>query len=418
MNDFTFRAAETACPLQADSSQETAPDCLRSRDETDDDRSLSAVDRVIRSFCARSSPDVTLADGTVFSDLGGHHPDSPDVLRWCRRRHPEWADFPEQTICAVYQRFLCDRWAMAVLWRIANEAPATVDRVLANIARLSPDGCDDDSWWVWRQLVIYDPANSDYEYSDAAIRRAWRAVRSLRARWDGTGRAHGRTCAARRRRKAIARLTADFALSATALEAIDIDDYCAFEGTLARRGPTATVIYHLSAPARKTLDSWLRLRGFGAGCLFELSPMARRMSLEGLLAKSDGRGLTSRDPDVCAAVEAEDFVEHLCAGLGEVAHAFVLEVMVDDGGWPVGVMRRFEAACPSFSGTGPAAGRLTKQQRWRGRAELKERAAHLGIDHKAARTTSSHSTPANGPIAKNGPSGQDKWASGAGPSLQ
>jgi hypothetical protein len=162
------------------------------------------------------------------------------------------------------------------------------------------------------------------------------------------------------------------------------------------------------------LDRWLEFRGFGAGCLFEFPPIGRRLSLDGLLGISGGRGLTNRAPDACVAAESEDFVERLCAGLGEVAHAFVLEVLTDDRDCPPRIIHTVAGGCPSFYGARTPTCRLTKQQRWRCRAKLKQRAAHLGIDAWWAGVPAADRTAANAPIAKNGPTGQDNRASGSG----
>jgi hypothetical protein len=146
MDHFLSRAVETGRPSIADSGEEGSPAAGRLREATDDDLSLSAIDRVVRSLGVSSPLSALLPDAAGLSP-GSHHADSGDVLNWCRRRHPDWTELPEQTVRAVYQRLLYDRWATSVLWRIANELPATIDRVLASVSRLAPDGCDDDLWW-------------------------------------------------------------------------------------------------------------------------------------------------------------------------------------------------------------------------------------------------------------------------------
>lgn len=382
MDQLPFRASDSDRPPNAPSRQGPSFDPGRFAVTSTDEPMLLAIDRVIRSLSVTPPLRLMLAAEPALSacqGICGHHPDSADVLFWCRRRHPDWTEFPRQTVSVVCQRLLHDRWVLAVLRRIAEEPLPTIRRVLSAIARLAPHGCDDDAWWVWRQLAIYEPENAGYRYSRRQIRRAWRAVASLRARWDCAGGAPGHRTVARSRQKATARLSAELCLGKDVLDTLDIDDYSALDGTLVPHDSPPLRAFQLSADARDGMDRWLELRGLRAGHLFDCPSVGKRMSLYAPFRILDEEILMSKAGDGSRATDSEDFVEQLCVDLGETAHAFIIETMVDDGDWSMAFVNKLIARCPSFAGNGPLNCRLSRRERWRARAEIKLRAATMGV---------------------------------------
>lgn len=378
MNQLPSRARDTDRPPNATSSQGAPSNAARLPGPSADEPMLSAIDRVIRSLVIVSPLRAMLsAEPAAASCLGecGHHPDSLDVLGWCRRRHPDWTEFPQQTVRVVCQRLLYDRWAMAVLWRIAEEPLPTIQRVLSEVARLAPHGSDDDAWWVWRQLVVFDPENVGYRYSQQQIRRGWRAVNARRLRWDGAGGAPGRRVAAKCRLKATAQLAAELYLKKTLLAALDIDDYCDIDGTLVPHGNTPSREFHLSDTARYRMDRWLDIRGVRPGNLFDCPSVGKRQSLDDYLRAVDDETLAPNAGDMYPMADCEDLAEQLCVGLGEDAYAFILETIAEQGGWSMRFVDHLSAHCPSFVGNGPFNCRLSRQQRWRARTKIRARAA-------------------------------------------
>lgn len=187
MDHFIVQPAGSAGPARRGREQCYSANADQPVDPADESL-LSAIDRVIRSLSLRG-PILAMLQSEAPRDaaqIGAvHHPDAGEVLRCCRVRHPLSHRFTGETIRAACRRLLYDRWSLSVQDQISYEAPRVIERVLGQISRLSPTGCDDDAWWVWWQLAAYDSANVDYRYTERQIRKAWRRVIAWRARLDG-----------------------------------------------------------------------------------------------------------------------------------------------------------------------------------------------------------------------------------------
>lgn len=333
---------------------------------------LSAIDAVLKHCALTQKLACQLTPETACTCAEGqspaHHPDAAIVLRLCRQRHPDWTEFSEQTVKVVLVRLLHDRESMALLGRICNESPQTIARVMDRLRALSPDGEDDDAWWVWHELARRYPDTLDYDYSTRQIVSAWKMVRSMRRRQDHIGLGGPRPEARRQRRLALARFAAELAWPRSRLLQLDIDDYDPFEGTLAFVYAGCRSLARLSTSAQRAADKWLRWRGRGRGGLFELPELPEfwevTASARACLDAPADDGASG-----CASVETEDCVEALCRGLDPLACAFVLGNLADKGGdWSAEFVERLTAACGAATEHA-----LTRHERRQCRRHLRQR---------------------------------------------
>lgn len=340
---------------------------------------LSTIDGVIR----RCRPPEPLCRQLAEEPLGSsgvscaHHPDSPCVLCRCRQRHPSWPEFPVQTIRVSLYTILSERCTRIVLRRICQEESRTIVSVMERLAGRSPDGSEEDIWWVWYELARRSPDDSAYIYSDAQIDIAWRSVRRARRRLDNIGAGGPRRGARRQRREALQHLTAELARPAADLLHADIDDFNSHDHTLALRSRGCVALMKLSEQSAKSLDDWLQIRGQQPGYLFEMPCLPefweRSLPTEDCAERANG--------DAClGSLLDEDCLQRLIEGGSELAYAFVLSNATDRGGdWSPAFIERLR------QGAGALAGRaLSKYERRKCRKMMSERVERLAREEVPA----------------------------------
>ncbi|HWB14144.1 MAG TPA: hypothetical protein VG826_33265 [Pirellulales bacterium] len=235
-------------------------------------------------------------------------------------------------------RFHLERSA-AIVRQICNEDPQTALRVTSRLMSLSPDGSEDDVYWVWHSLVRLYPSVVDYGYTTCQIHWAWCIVRQNRRREDTLGAGGPRAAARRCRQQTLRRLAAELLPRHTDLLRLDVGDYDSHDGTLTIAEGACRAIIELSSAAGMAAERWLDVRGRRPGLLFEL-PSLPEFREESLSDHPEAAHVATGQ-DETRQVDDEDTLEQLCQDKSPLACAFVLKNMDDKGGdWSAGLLER------------------------------------------------------------------------------
>ncbi|HWB10516.1 MAG TPA: hypothetical protein VG826_14905 [Pirellulales bacterium] len=235
-------------------------------------------------------------------------------------------------------RFHLERSA-AIVRQICNEDPQIALGVKSRLKSLSPDGSEDDVYWVWFSLVRLYPGIADYEYTTCQIRWAWRVVRQSRRREDTLGAGGPRAAARRCRQQTLQRLAAELQRRHSELLRLDVHDYNAHDGTLTFTEGACRAMIELSPAAEHAADRWLDVRGRRPGLLFELPSLPEFW--EESLSDHPEAAQVAMGQDETRQVDDEDMLEQFCRDKSPIGCAFVLKNMGDKGGdWSAGLLER------------------------------------------------------------------------------
>ena len=341
-----------------------------------DEQYLFDIDRVIRSLRTDRPLHRWLAvenfqPGAMSQGIICHHPDAEEVLQQCRLRHPDSAAFGDQTIAVIVHRLLQDRKTAAIWQQMDRQPLATIKRVLGRIEALAPHGCTDDACWVWCELIRLHPKITDYHYEDWQIRLAWKWVNEARHRSDHTG-AGGPWSALRKHRKAALQLLiASLQQPLSDLEALDIDDYDSYEGTIVLANVIEGQCWPVPGVARTAVDHWVHVRGDEAGRLFDYPSLSEHW--EHAFSEQSRfvvESIADRNPAPDCRLEVEDLAERLCDGQKAAVCCYVADALASCGDWSREFSTQLEVQCAQSLTTLPAP---TKQARYRFRQKLRSR---------------------------------------------